>query len=151
VAAFDELARQLPMEVLVLKFLRDELTAPNRQEGLPMPDGADRPMVRRPFLSEETLAISVDAFSALFTTLDWIESGQVNASEQQIMNALAAGETQAANQGIAPGSEAWRRATQGWDQADVLAPCKNPWRPWRRRGGRPAADWPLRLKTLEPI
>lgn len=31
----------------------------------------------------------------------------------------AAGEAQATNQGIAPGSEAWKRATQGWDQANV--------------------------------
>jgi hypothetical protein len=89
VAAFHELAQQLPMEVLVLKAVRDDWWPQTNRSVSPMPDGADRPMVRRPFLSAETLAISVNAFSALFTALDWIESGQVNASEQQIMNTRA--------------------------------------------------------------
>lgn len=42
-------------------------------------------------------------------------------SRQEIDRTRAAGETQAANQGIAPGSEAWKRQTQGFDQALVDA------------------------------
>jgi len=42
-------------------------------------------------------------------------------SRQEIGRARAAGETQAANQGIAPGSEAWKRATQGFDESLVDA------------------------------
>jgi hypothetical protein len=33
-AAFDELARQLPLEVLVLKAVRDDLEVANRREGV---------------------------------------------------------------------------------------------------------------------
>jgi hypothetical protein len=33
-AAFDEFARQLPLEVLVLKAVRDDLEAANRREGV---------------------------------------------------------------------------------------------------------------------
>lgn len=42
-------------------------------------------------------------------------------SRQEIGRARSRGETQAANQGIAPGSEAWRRQTQGFDESLVDA------------------------------